>query len=141
MRAVFFLMIRRPPRSTLFPYTTLFRSLTGGLNIGTAITTTLGTLTMASDGSYSYQAKANDPTGVDTFTYTIKDGDGSTSTTTLSIDVAAANLTTSAATGTVYEAGLPVIGPGGAPTALKQGSPLTVMVVDCTLTVCSDKRT
>src|SRR6266850_5114921 len=25
--AVFFLMIRRPPRSTLFPYTTLFRSL------------------------------------------------------------------------------------------------------------------
>src|SRR2546429_3989089 len=27
----FFLMIRRPPRSTLFPYTTLFRSLFGGL--------------------------------------------------------------------------------------------------------------
>src|SRR2546429_6949111 len=29
----FFLMIRRPPRSTLFPYTTLFRSLSrcGGL--------------------------------------------------------------------------------------------------------------
>src|SRR3712207_8760641 len=27
--AFFFLMIRRPPRSTLFPYTTLFRSLTG----------------------------------------------------------------------------------------------------------------
>src|SRR5260221_6447097 len=26
-RCVFFLMIRRPPRSTLFPYTTLFRSL------------------------------------------------------------------------------------------------------------------
>src|SRR3712207_7852973 len=25
----FFLMIRRPPRSTLFPYTTLFRSLVG----------------------------------------------------------------------------------------------------------------
>src|SRR3712207_8213079 len=25
----FFLMIRRPPRSTLFPYTTLFRSHTG----------------------------------------------------------------------------------------------------------------
>src|SRR3712207_8623888 len=25
----FFLMIRRPPRSTLFPYTTLFRSLRG----------------------------------------------------------------------------------------------------------------
>src|SRR5258707_12570443 len=27
----FFLMIRRPPRSTLFPYTTLFRSWTPGL--------------------------------------------------------------------------------------------------------------
>src|SRR3712207_8955337 len=27
---VFFLMIRRPPRSTLFPYTTLFRSLGEG---------------------------------------------------------------------------------------------------------------
>ena len=26
---VFFLMIRRPPRSTLFPYTTLFRSVGG----------------------------------------------------------------------------------------------------------------
>src|SRR3954464_8393322 len=26
LRGVFFLMIRRPPRSTLFPYTTLFRS-------------------------------------------------------------------------------------------------------------------
>src|SRR3989442_11537694 len=29
----FFLMIRRPPRSTLFPYTTLFRSL---LSVGAA---------------------------------------------------------------------------------------------------------
>src|SRR3712207_9027312 len=27
VRPFFFLMIRRPPRSTLFPYTTLFRSL------------------------------------------------------------------------------------------------------------------
>src|SRR5689334_24365797 len=31
---IFFLMIRRPPRSTLFPYTTLFRSLEGNLRIG-----------------------------------------------------------------------------------------------------------
>src|SRR2546430_4488361 len=29
MRCFFFLMIRRPPRSTLFPYTTLFRSQDG----------------------------------------------------------------------------------------------------------------
>src|SRR6266540_3687521 len=28
-RLLFFLMIRRPPRSTLFPYTTLFRSAVG----------------------------------------------------------------------------------------------------------------
>src|ERR1035441_11121492 len=27
MQRLFFLMIRRPPRSTLFPYTTLFRSV------------------------------------------------------------------------------------------------------------------
>src|SRR2546430_12696715 len=27
-------MIRRPPRSTLFPYTTLFRSLSGALHAG-----------------------------------------------------------------------------------------------------------
>src|SRR3712207_8793881 len=30
--SLFFLMIRRPPRSTLFPYTTLFRSLDGEPN-------------------------------------------------------------------------------------------------------------
>src|SRR6266568_5616917 len=43
---VFFLMIRRPPRSTLFPYTTLFRSSSAGvfcrvaerIPIGTAMT-------------------------------------------------------------------------------------------------------
>src|SRR3712207_7885499 len=28
----FFLMIRRPPRSTLFPYTTLFRSLSASIS-------------------------------------------------------------------------------------------------------------
>src|SRR2546430_9629665 len=30
LHSFFFLMIRRPPRSTLFPYTTLFRSLLPG---------------------------------------------------------------------------------------------------------------
>src|SRR3712207_8910848 len=29
----FFLMIRRPPRSTLFPYTTLFRSLDAAIGV------------------------------------------------------------------------------------------------------------
>src|SRR3712207_8665155 len=40
---MFFLMIRRPPRSTLFPYTTLFRSLSfaalGAFTIGAPRTT------------------------------------------------------------------------------------------------------
>src|SRR5260221_3730705 len=31
----FFLMIRRPPRSTLFPYTTLFRSMATRLGLST----------------------------------------------------------------------------------------------------------
>src|SRR3712207_8496007 len=34
MYCCFFLMIRRPPRSTLFPYTTLFRSRMADLGIG-----------------------------------------------------------------------------------------------------------
>src|SRR2546427_3820106 len=33
VRFFFFLMIRRPPRSTLFPYTTLFRSVVGELDL------------------------------------------------------------------------------------------------------------
>src|SRR5256885_11016831 len=36
MFSFFFLMIRRPPRSTLFPYTTLFRSIHVALAIGEA---------------------------------------------------------------------------------------------------------
>src|SRR3712207_8725985 len=35
----FFLMIRRPPRSTLFPYTTLFRSRRAGQATKRAVTT------------------------------------------------------------------------------------------------------
>src|SRR3712207_8282514 len=39
LRTFFFLMIRRPPRSTLFPYTTLFRSiLDESLAAGDAVT-------------------------------------------------------------------------------------------------------
>src|ERR1043166_4828928 len=33
----FCLMIRRPPRSTLFPYTTLFRSLIGAIEVDGAV--------------------------------------------------------------------------------------------------------
>src|SRR2546430_10008114 len=36
-------MIRRPPRSTLFPYTTLFRSIAYGVNdVGQVVGTSLG---------------------------------------------------------------------------------------------------
>src|SRR5256885_15598691 len=38
---IFFLMIRRPPRSTLFPYTTLFRALVG-MTFGAAWTPCIG---------------------------------------------------------------------------------------------------
>src|SRR3712207_8347640 len=45
-------MIRRPPRSTLFPYTTLFRSLTA-----TAIATIIGTLTALALSRYDFRGK------------------------------------------------------------------------------------
>src|SRR5256886_9296739 len=47
LHVLFFLMIRRPPRSTLFPYTTLFRSaLTGARHSAFAP----GTPTLAESG-------------------------------------------------------------------------------------------
>src|SRR2546426_4988070 len=52
-------MIRRPPRSTLFPYTTLFRSSTGGLETENAnVNTTIGTqevLTLPQFGRDPYE--------------------------------------------------------------------------------------
>src|SRR5476649_1200588 len=42
---IFFLMIRRPPRSTFFPYPTLFRS-TGELDIATGTGATLDGVTV-----------------------------------------------------------------------------------------------
>src|SRR2546427_1455025 len=38
----FFLMIRRPPRSTLFPYTTLFRSLRARARLAVAVAASTG---------------------------------------------------------------------------------------------------
>src|SRR4028119_241318 len=40
VRCFFFLMIRRPPRSTLFPYTTLFRSFLFSLRVSDQLTYT-----------------------------------------------------------------------------------------------------
>src|SRR2546430_10193589 len=39
-------MIRRPPRSTLFPYTTLFRSVCAGLSLAQQRTPPMDTATM-----------------------------------------------------------------------------------------------
>src|SRR5258708_28277937 len=48
----FFLMIRRPPRSTLFPYTTLFRSLYSfGSVAGDGLKPITG-LTLGTDGNF-----------------------------------------------------------------------------------------
>src|SRR3712207_9035339 len=50
----FFLMIRRPPRSTLFPYTTLFRSVLGdGPGRGNGV---IGTTRCASGGEAAFHA-------------------------------------------------------------------------------------
>src|SRR3712207_6860436 len=51
----FFLMIRRPPRSTLFPYTTLFRSTQNyGGSIHTAFRSGMPVLVMAGAPPTSY---------------------------------------------------------------------------------------
>ena len=57
--------------------------------VGSSIVGLHGTLTLAGDGSYTYQSSANNISGADTdvFVYTIKDGDGDLSTTTLTINV------------------------------------------------------
>src|SRR5256885_11772528 len=62
----FFLMIRRPPRSTLFPYTTLFRSLSK-LMPRTAFSYLIGPKTVIRGGwglfSYDYYFDAGNQTG------------------------------------------------------------------------------
>src|SRR5206468_8938606 len=51
----FFLMIRRPPRSTLFPYTTLFRSCSANSSTGTGptrcVAVSTGSATTSTSGS------------------------------------------------------------------------------------------
>src|SRR5260370_18027689 len=63
---VFFLMIRRPPRSTLFPYTTLFRSEAG----------TVGWTYTVADNATDYLAEGQ--TATEKFTVTVSDGHGGT---------------------------------------------------------------
>src|SRR5258708_4872203 len=76
-------MIRRPPRSTLFPYTTLFRSASLAPGGGPAN----GTLSLNPDGSFTYTPNAGFH-GADSFTYVANDGfsDSNTATVTLAVD-------------------------------------------------------
>jgi large repetitive protein len=76
--------------------------------VGTGIPTTLGTLTLLADGSYTYVAKPNNIAAdtTDTFVYTITDGDGDTSTVTLTINLTAVNLSPVNESKTVDEAAL-----------------------------------
>src|SRR3712207_7653694 len=59
-RIFFFLMIRRPPRSTLFPYTTLFRSVRAA-----ATGTPLGAATLVSVVGFLVVCLADHPTAID----------------------------------------------------------------------------
>src|SRR3712207_7665710 len=52
-KRLFFLMIRRPPRSTLFPYTTLFRSV-GAVEVSTDGGTTWHRATGRTSWTYSW---------------------------------------------------------------------------------------
>src|SRR3712207_9307034 len=74
-------MIRRPPRSTLFPYTTLFRSVSAPAH---------GTVTIDASGSFTYVPRTN-YNGPDSFTYTAGDGDQESEATTVTITVDAVN--------------------------------------------------
>src|SRR4051812_49732859 len=59
--AFFFLMIRRPPRSTLFPYTTLFRSMKLKATIA-AVLLACGTTGVYADGAYSQSYRSEEHT-------------------------------------------------------------------------------
>src|SRR5699024_12302948 len=52
----FFLMIRRPPRSTLFPYTTLFRSKVDFRNTIIIMTSNLGATALRDEKSVGFGA-------------------------------------------------------------------------------------
>ena len=67
----------------------------------TNISGSKGTLTIGSDGSYSYAASSGATAGDDVFTYILTDGT-STTTATLTISVTAANSAPTASNSTVY---------------------------------------
>src|SRR5260370_30273020 len=72
-------MIRRPPRSTLFPYTTLFRSVTGECSATATTPTTTdicaGTVTGTTSDPLTYNTQ-----GTHVIHWTFSDGNGNTNT-------------------------------------------------------------
>src|SRR5438309_2715891 len=52
LRSIFFIMIRRPPTSTLFPYTTLFRSATALTPGAASAATTICNSQTGNNGGY-----------------------------------------------------------------------------------------
>src|SRR3712207_9026096 len=72
-------MIRRPPRSTLFPYTTLFRSVLGNdtdadgdtLSVTSVSAPTSGGVVVNANGTVTY-TPATSSVGMDSFTYTVR---------------------------------------------------------------------
>src|SRR5690349_23729213 len=58
----FFLMIRRPPRSTLFPYTTLFRSSSAHVALSKAVNHSAGLGCASSCGRISFDARSEEHT-------------------------------------------------------------------------------
>ncbi len=67
----------------IFNGTTTTVPLTGT----TSVVGQYGTLTISSDGSYSYQANNSNPDGTDTFTYVLEDYDGDQDTAEISFNV------------------------------------------------------
>src|SRR5256885_11322507 len=57
-------MIRRPPRSTLFPYTTLFRSAASSMTAGTVRMAGLGRAGRAAFREVYHKPRGGDPGGV-----------------------------------------------------------------------------
>src|SRR3712207_7024386 len=58
-RDVYFLMMRRPPRSTLFPYTTLFRSFLRPTCSGAVTCGSIGTASIRSARSFRRRRSAS----------------------------------------------------------------------------------
>jgi VCBS repeat-containing protein len=74
-------------------------------NVGSAVFGTYGTLTLAADGSYTYQANAVDVSAIvtDTFSYAISDGNGGISFTTLVISVTGTSKAPNAPEGSIIQ--------------------------------------